>query len=73
VFCAQGSQVVSRDYVLQFQRRLRQIPSRLRAKPHPGGRVVVRDTVHFYWKDKPLLVAEIPIVLPKEVSANLSA
>jgi transposase len=77
VFCFQEPRIVSRDYVLQFQRRLYQIPSRLRSKPHPGDRVVVRkwldDSVHFYWKEKPLLVEEIPIVLPKEITTSLSA
>jgi hypothetical protein len=77
IFCFQEPRVVSRDYVLQFQRRLYQIPSRLRAKPRPGDRVVVRkwldDSVHFYWKEKPLLVEEIPIIPPKEISASLSA
>lgn len=77
VFCFQEPRVVSRDYVLQFQRRLYQIPPRLRTTPRPGDQVIVRKwldgSVHFYWKNKPLLVEEISIVQPKEGSAILSA
>jgi transposase len=77
VFCFEEQRVVSRDYVLQFERRLYQIPRRLRHRPQPGGRVVVRKwldgSVHFYWKDKPLLVQELILPQPKEVPASLSA
>jgi len=77
VFCFEQQRVVSRDYVLQFQRRLYQIPPRLRTMPHPGDKIVVRkwldDSVHFYWKNKPLLVEEISMAKLKERPANLSA
>lgn len=77
VLCYEEQRVVSRDYVLQFERRLYQIPRRLRHRPQPGGRVVVRKwldgSVHFYWKDKPLLVEELILPQPKEVPASLSA
>jgi transposase len=77
VFCFEEHRVVSRDYVLQFERRLYQIPRRIRHRPQPGGRVVVRKwldgSVHFYWKDKPLLVEEHVLPQPKEVPAVLSA
>lgn len=77
VLCYEEQRVVSRDYVLQFERRLYQIPRRLRHRPQPGGRVLVRKwldgSVHFYWKDKPLLVEELILPQPKEVPASLSA
>lgn len=77
VFCFEENRVVSRDFVLQFERRLYQIPRRLRHRPRPTDKVVVRKwldgSVHFYWKDKPLLVEELILPQPKEVPAALSA
>jgi hypothetical protein len=77
VFCFEENRVVSRDFVLQFERRLYQIPPRLRHRPRPTDKVVVRKwldgSVHFYWKDKPLPVEELIIPQPKEVPAALSA
>jgi transposase len=77
IFCFEEKRVVSRDYVLQYQRRLYQIPSRLRQRPRPGDRVVVRrwldGSVHCYWKDKSLPVEEIQVSQPKEVPESLSA
>lgn len=77
VFCFEDNRVVSRDYVLQFERRLYQIPPRLRHRPRPADKVVVRKwldgSVHFYWKDKPLPVQELILPQPKEVPAALSA
>lgn len=78
LFCFEQQRVVSRDYVLQFARRLYQIPPRTRARPQPGARVTVRKwldgTLHFYWKNKPLLVEEIPVAKRKEEEpASLSA
>ena len=77
VFCFEETRVVSRDFVLQFERRLYQIPPRLRHRPRPTDKVVVRKwldgSVHFYWKDKPLPVEELIIPQPKEVPAALSA
>jgi transposase len=77
VFCFQEQRMISRDWVLQFQRRLYQIPSGLRNRPSPGHKVVVRrwldGSVHWYWKDKPLKVMEIPIPQAKEVPAPLIA
>ena len=55
--------------VLQFERRLYRIPRRLRHRPQPGGRVMVRkwldSSLHFYWKHKPLLIEE-PYSTPTE-------
>ncbi len=77
VFCFECKREVSRDFVLQFERHLYQIPPRTRHRPRPTDRVVVRKwldgSVHFYWKDKPLLVEEIPLPPAKEVPESLSA
>ncbi len=77
VFCFEEQRVASRDYVLQFERRLYQIPRGLRHRPRPTDKVVVRKwldgSVHFYWKDKPLLVEELILPQPKEVLVALSA
>lgn len=78
IFCTQEQRVVSRDWVLQYQRRLYQI-SRHRHKvlPRPNDRVVVRkwldSSVHFYWQNKPLLVEEIQITEMKEDASSLYA
>jgi hypothetical protein len=77
VFCFQEQRVVSRDWVLQFERRLYQIPSKVRGRPSPGQTVIVRkwldSSVHWYWKNKPLPVRELQIPKGKEVPAPLSA
>lgn len=77
VFCFEENRVVSRDFVLQFERRLYQIPPRLRHRPRPGDKVVVRKwldaSLHFYWKGKPLPVQELILPQTKEVPAPLSA
>lgn len=77
VFSFQERRVVSRDWVVQFERRVYQIPSELRHRPAPGQTVVVRKwldaSVHWYWKDKPLPVRELPLPKAKEVPSPLSA
>jgi len=77
IFCFQEERVVSRDWVVQFERRAYQIPSDVRRRPAPGQKVVVRKwldaSVHWYWKDKPLPVREIRLPQAKEVPAPLSA
>jgi transposase len=76
VFCFQEQRVVSRDWVVQFERRLYQIPA-VRGRPSPGQKVVVRKwldgSVHWYWRDKPLQVREIQLPVAKEAPATLSA
>lgn len=76
VFCYQEQRVVSRDWVVQFQRRVYQIPA-VRGRPTPGQKVVVRKwldgSLHWYWKDKPLQVSEIQLPKAKEVPSPLSA
>jgi hypothetical protein len=77
VFCFQEQRVVSRDWVVQFERRVYQIPSQVHGRPAPGQRVVVRKwldaSVHWYWKERPLPVRELPIPTGKEAPAPLSA
>jgi transposase len=77
VFCFQEQRMVSRDWVVQFERRVYQIPSDLRHRPAPGQKVVVRkwldSSVHWYWKEKPLPVRELQIPRGKEVPASISA
>jgi transposase len=77
VFCFQDQRVVSRDWVVQFERRAYQIPSDIRHRPAPGQTVIVRkwldSSVHWYWKEKPLPVRELELPPAKEVPAPLSA
>jgi transposase len=77
IFCYQQQRVVSRDWVVQFERHLYQIPADIRHRPAPGQTVVVRkwldSTVHWYWKERPLAVREIPLPKTKEDPAPLSA
>jgi hypothetical protein len=39
VFCFQEQRVVSRDWVVQFERRLYPVPSKVRGRPSPGPTV----------------------------------
>ena len=77
VFCFQEQRVVSRDWVVQFERHLYQIPSDIRGRPAPGQKVIVRKwldaSVHWYWKNRALPVRELKSPPGKEVSAPLSA
>jgi hypothetical protein len=77
IFCYQEQRVVSRDWVVQFERHLYQIPADLRHRPAPGQTVVVRkwldSSIHWHWKDKPLAVREIALPNAKEAPAPLSA
>jgi hypothetical protein len=77
VFCYQEQRVVSRDWVVQFERGLYQIPPTLRHWPSPGQTVIVRkwldSSVHWYWKNKPLPLRELQTPKAKEVPAPRSA
>jgi hypothetical protein len=77
IFCFEDRRVVSRDFILQIHRRLYQIPKEVLPRPRPGDKVTVRKwidgSIHFFWKDKPLLVEELPISHEKESRATLSA
>lgn len=78
VFCRQFVRVISRDHVITFARRFYLVPKHLLPRPRPGEKVTVRlwldGSVHFYWKDIPLLVEEYhPTKSEKERSDSLSA
>jgi hypothetical protein len=70
VFCREERRVVSRDYVIMFERHLYCIPRETMPRPRPGERVTVRvwldGSVHVYWKDKPLRVEEYIIKRKEE-------
>lgn len=77
VFCFEHQRVVSRDYVLQFASKCFQILKDKRLRPYPGSRVIVRqwldNSLHFFWKNKELLVQEIEIKQRKEAAKRLTA
>lgn len=78
IFCREFVRVVSRDHILQFEHRLYRIPKTLFPRPRPDEKVTVRkwldNSVHWYWKDKPLLVEEYnPTTAGKEDANPLSA
>ena len=77
IFCREETRVVSRDHIINFERKLFRIPSELLPRPRPGDRVTVRvwldGSVHIYWKNKPLLVEEYRPHVKEEASKPLSA
>lgn len=77
IFCREETRVVSRDHIINFERKLFRIPSELLPRPRPGDRVTVRvwldGSVHVYWKNKPLLVEEYKPLVKEEASKPLSA
>ena len=77
IFCREETRVVSRDHVINFERKLYRIPPELLPRPRPGDRVTVRvwldNSVHIYWKDKPLLVEEYRPIVKEDASKSLSA
>lgn len=54
VFFFVSRRLASRDRVLRFERRLYQLPRRIRQRPRPHDRVVGRKrldgSLHFFWK-----------------------
>jgi hypothetical protein len=77
IFCFKEQRVVSRDWVVQFERHVYQIPSQVRGRPAPGQKVVVRKwldaSVHWYWRERPLPVRELPMPKGKEAPASRPA
>ena len=78
IFCFESERVVSRDNMIQFEKRLFRIPENLPSRPLPGKTVTIRrwldGSLHFLWKAQPLFVEEY--VVPqkaKEVSGKKSA
>jgi transposase len=65
ILCMEFDRIISKDYIARFQSRLFQIQ---KSKPLPRveDKVIVRikldNSVHILWKDRPLLVKEIPSI-----------
>jgi len=63
ILCMEFDRKISKDYIVRFQARLFQI-QKSRPLPRVEDKVIVRvmldNSVHILWKDKPLLVKEIP-------------
>lgn len=74
IFCREARRVVSRDYVIQFERHLLQIPRETLPRPRPGERVTIRvwldESLHVYWKEKPLKVVELTGIRKEEALAQ---
>jgi hypothetical protein len=63
ILCMEFDRTISKDYIVRFQARLFQIQkSKLlpRAEDKVNVRIKLDNSVHILWKDKPLLVKEIP-------------
>lgn len=77
IFSFEHHRVVSKDFVIQFERRLFQIKKDSLPRPRPGDRVTLRKwidgSIHLYWNNKSLLVQEIQIPLKKEGHPLISA
>ena len=77
VFCWEERRSLSRDHVIQFERRFYRIPREVLPGPRPGDKVMVRvwldGTVHFYWKEKPLRLEEFSMKREEESLAITSA
>jgi hypothetical protein len=63
ILCMEFDRKISKDYIVRFQARLFQI-QKSKLFPRAEDKVIVRvkldNSVHILWKDKPLLVKEIP-------------
>jgi transposase len=64
ILCMEFDRRVSKDFIIRFQARLFQILQTNKSLPRTEDRVLVRiwldNSIHIMWKDKPLLVKEIP-------------
>jgi len=64
ILCMEFDRRISKDFIVRFQARLFQVLSTNKPLPRTEDKVLVRVTldnsVHIIWKDKPLLVKEIP-------------
>jgi hypothetical protein len=63
ILCMEFDRRISKDFIVRFQARLFQI-QKSKLLPRTGDKVIVRikldNSVHILWKDKPILVKEIP-------------
>ena len=64
ILCMEFNRRISKDYIIRFQTRLFQILKANKHMPRTEDNVLVKirldNSVHIIWKDKPLLVKEIP-------------
>ena len=64
ILCMEYDRRISKDFIIRFQTRLFQILQTNKPLPRTEDKVLVRiwldNSVHIIWKDKPLLVQEIP-------------
>jgi len=64
ILCMEFERSISKDFIIRFQARLFQILKTNKSMPRTEDKVIVRvkldNSVHILWKDKPLLVKEIP-------------
>jgi hypothetical protein len=63
ILCMEFDRTISKDFIVRFECRLFQI-QKSKLLPRTGDKVIVRikldNSVTILWKDKPLLVQEIP-------------
>jgi hypothetical protein len=64
ILCMEFDRRISKDYIVRFQARLFQILKTNKPLPRTEDKVLVRvrldNSIHVIWKDKSLLVKEIP-------------
>jgi hypothetical protein len=78
IFCFEEPRKVTRDYVIQYGRRIFRVPRDFSSCLRPGDTIMVRrwldGSVHHYWKGSPIELEEIIVKNHrKEGSAGLSA
>jgi transposase len=64
ILCMEFDRIISKDYIIRFETRLFQILDSNKMLPRTKDKVLVRvkldNSIQILWKDKPLLVKEIP-------------
>jgi hypothetical protein len=64
ILCMEFDRRISKDFIIRFQTRLFQILKTNKPLPRTEDKVLVRirldNSIHIMWKDRPLLVKEIP-------------
>ena len=77
IFCFEHIRTVSNDYIVQIDCVCYQILKDNKLRPLPGNKVIVRcwldDSMHFFFKEKELLVKEYTEKKRKENASSLSA
>ena len=66
ILCMEFDRRISKDYIIRFQTRLFQILKANKSLPRTEDKVLIRvrldNSIHIFWKDKPLQVMEIPTI-----------